>query len=945
MVFVVIVVAAAFFALSPLAGETFSGQIPWGSNSLLRSVTEAMSLWHVLESARGVEIKDIAFHIGAVLIALLAGFWFFFRKTEIHFQRHFRQPWFHALILLLLWVGMSFWSATWSSDPPSSISQATLYGFCVAWAAGLALTLRPPQIHAAHLAFCIMIAVAAGLCVWYYHERNPMHRPGFPVGNPATLSASILPGAMLTIAFLSTTAAHLWRAAPAGNAGRAAPVRVPPVVRIMLCATALLAMAWCIWLASSRSTLIGLVVAIGVLAFFRLRTRWRWAVLVGLLLLLVAAAFWFLALSSQDISMARGATIRYRLYTWRYASELWQRTPSIGQGAGAYPRLAGELSALDRALDPGAFLGEIVSHAHNEMFEVFAEIGLIGGVTWVGGMVATAYAALRALRFRRNSRAYWPSVAMLATFIGLLADSMFSAGMRLPGLPAIFWTVVGLIWADARAVAREHLASVTDVLDARERPRTLRTIGAGLACIGASASLAVAAWNNLLGVQAEARSVRAARSGNQTEVYQFPARAHLQLLDPVRRLLDRDRRVSALLRESAKAVVECLSGDTDRPPQATAPATRDAACTAADKALSAAHAEATELLRITRGWYRSAAYLAQVAELRVMLLRKTNDAAVAQWSRQAYAAWQKQRQWLPYDFQTLMRLTHYPATADAYAALLRDALRSDDLEPQAWRARLAEVAAIPGFATAIDRQLQSASPLTPESDLDLLVGRMIPETYRLAAAWEAQRRNWSSALDLSRTAVEMYQPMRVRFPTMASHALAELAEYQFLSDPGRAAEAVATLRESIAQLPEIQQQKYDDLARPFRETLATCLLAAGELQSAREMRAMALGPDAASDAELSQKLVELSAAFIRASREHRSIIARWLDLALQLQPDNFSAWSWTAWLAAEVGGWQTVDQVLVEARRAGLNEDQIDRIRRSLADFFGPASQPAVSPS
>lgn len=977
----VLALGAAFFALSPLAGETFPGQIPWRAGSALRWLTEAMSLGHLLESARGVEIKDVALHTAAALALLTAGISFLLRKTELHFDRHARQPWFHAFVLLLLWVAFSFWSASWSGSPDSAIAQATLYAFCLGWAAALAWTLRPPQLAAAETVLIVAATAASVLCAWYYHERNPMHRPGFPLGNPATLSAAILPGAMLALAHVANAVANVVRgrrldsahaaagSAPAGNdraerhadakpsvwrpptqaaAGSDATSRVragrmpalPPTLKAAFCAGALLAMAYCIWLASSRSTLIGLLVALSVFAFFRLARRWRWGVVGLLALLLAGAGFWFIALSSRDISMARGATIRYRLYTWRYAAELWQRRPSTGHGAGAYPRLAGDLAALDRALDPGAFLGEIISHAHNEMFEIFAEIGLVGGVTWVGGMVATAYAGLRILRFRRGGPRYWHAVALLAAFIGLLADAMFSAGMRLPGLPTVFWTIVGLIWANARATAREHLEGVADLLDSRDHPRTVRTTFAGAACIVAGLTLGWCGWMNLQGVRAEAESVRAARSHDAARVIEAASQAQALLLDPVRRLLAQDRSTAAHLQNARQATAECLA--VQRATSDTPQTESTQACAAAERVVDEVFERAAQLLRITSGWYRSAAYLAHAAELRAQLLRASGDPQAAKWSQRAHGAWQQQRRWLPYDFETLMRLTRYPTTADTYAGLLRDALRSDDLDMREWRARLAEAAATPEFATAVERQLQSAGPLTPASDLDLLVGGMAPETHRLAAAWDAQRQNWPAALAHTDEAVTLYQPMRARFPTLASQALAEHAEYEFASDPARATEAAATLRDALERLPEIQQQQYDDLARPFRESLSNHLLAAGDIEAAREMRALALGADSATNAALAQKLVDLSAVFIRSSPRHRPIIAQWLNRALELQGDHFGAWSWAAWLAAEHGGAAAVEQVLQEAKAAGLTEEQVARIGRSLAEFFAPTSAPRV---
>ena len=149
--------------------------------------------------------------------------------------------------------------------------------------------------------------------------------------------------------------------------------------------------------------------------------------------------------------MARGATIRFRYYAWRYAAELWSQslpTSVIGQGAGSYPRLAGQLSIRDRTLDPEAFPGELVEHAHNELFEVLTEIGLIGGVTFVGGWLATlaAGAALRRSVSDREKR--WLHAALVAGLMALIVDMFSWPALRLSGVPAIFYTLLGAVLGD-----------------------------------------------------------------------------------------------------------------------------------------------------------------------------------------------------------------------------------------------------------------------------------------------------------------------------------------------------------------------------------------------------------------------------------------------------------------------------------------------------------------
>ena len=150
----------------------------------------------------------------------------------------------------------------------------------------------------------------------------------------------------------------------------------------------------------------GLVVGIAGVLFLRARRRVRWCIAAGLLIVTLAGA-WYISAKEQDFTMARGATVRYRIYAWRYAAALWSQRPISGIGAGNYPRLAGIMSVGDRVLDPAAFMAEMVDHAHNELFEVFAEIGLVGGVTFVAGLLATIVAASALLRTNLSPERRW----------------------------------------------------------------------------------------------------------------------------------------------------------------------------------------------------------------------------------------------------------------------------------------------------------------------------------------------------------------------------------------------------------------------------------------------------------------------------------------------------------------------------------------------------------
>ena len=181
--------AAAFLLISPDPARTYPGNQPWSDISILRDITRVMALGGTVSSVRGTEIKDFALHLAAAAALLLLAV----RATVSGFRplqtRQGRGMWFFGQLLLIGWVALSALSAWWSTDAALSLAQAALYAFMLAWALGLAWTIDRREIVSLLTGLLLISAVAAVLCIWYFYERNPFHRPGFPVGDPNTLAA------------------------------------------------------------------------------------------------------------------------------------------------------------------------------------------------------------------------------------------------------------------------------------------------------------------------------------------------------------------------------------------------------------------------------------------------------------------------------------------------------------------------------------------------------------------------------------------------------------------------------------------------------------------------------------------------------------------------------------------------------------------------------------
>jgi hypothetical protein len=192
-------------------------------------------------------------------------------------------------------------------------------------------------------------------------------------------------------------------------------------------------------------------------------------------------------------------------------------------------------------------------------------------------------------------------------------------------------------------------------------------------------------------------------------------------------------------------------------------------------------------------------------------------------------------------------------------------------------------------------------------------------------------------------AAQLYAPMRARFPELYSRALAEQADYVLRGAPARAAEAVELLRQAIRALPVIQTQQYERMTHPYRRRLVTCLLAAGEEPEARQiaLRLVDEGQDADARQVLAASYVELATMFIRRPADQRPPVRDWLQAALRQLPADLVAWSWLAWLDAERSDADALRTTLRAAAEAGVPEEGLALIRRSLGQEFPGLQLPA----
>jgi O-antigen ligase/tetratricopeptide (TPR) repeat protein len=915
-----------FLLISPPLTGAVSGQRAWADGSLLHQIVDALGGWGVFPTARGVEIKDVIWHATAVLATVLLAIRAWFSTRHLNLSTTAREAWLAGQIMLIGWCALSLLSMAWSSEPWLSLGQATLYAYGVLWALAMGWTLERASLQRVGQVIQVTTAAMAVLTIWYYFERNPSHRPGFPIGNPGPLAAAMVPALLISLSIIATEG---WRRIMTGTWRDATSFWIS-----LICAVPV---SGAFILADALTAKVALIVGVGVLLWLSLSGKTRWIVAAIAAIAAISAVGYRFA-AGNDFSMARGASARLRLYTWRYAAELWQQRPMLGLGAGAYPRLANMRSLRDEQLDPAAFMGTWRNHAHNELFEIFTEIGLVGGVTFVGGQLATIMAALVVLRRRLTHEQRTLLTALLAAHLGLLVDSCGSVSLRLPGFPIVFFTLIGVLWAAGRwghrgDLAGDAIAGFLPTSLAAARWLRVRRALMAFGVVAIAAVLAAMAAMNALSLKREVQAYAAMAENFPQRAAQLAGEAEPWLLDPTRSILasELQTRAQTQVAKNVYTTAARAPGGLDALP----PQERDRLGGLIRQAFNAVDLFESRFPAIGEMQVLGA----ELAERLANVFAPIAPATAKEWRERAQVAWSTQRQLNKGDQRACLALTRYPALPAEYGVFLRDALRTSSPNDRAWLEALQRVVnrlSVNGVDQVVEALLQAAGPIDPRTDANTIIISMAPEAYRLGAAWWSFRGQHERALRLAGRAVELYRPIRDRFPTRVAITLAEQAEYAFRWQPRKAQAALELVDTAIAELPNIQAQLRRNLERPLREAQARYLIATGQGATAESLL-REWGWQ--SPAQIASVYLDTIRTVLRQPIANRPpTVIPWIEQVVSLQPTEPQAWGWLAWLMAESGHFDQTRQVFDDARRAGVSQDNITGLQRWLSTEF-PAYQ------
>jgi len=943
------------------------GAIEWHEESPLRAVVQTLCLNYQVPTIYAGTVKNYILGIGAGLAILcftiaigatkrngeaIAG-----RDAELpglpetagaepaqtHPKVH-TAPLIAAQALVGLYLLWSFASYRWSSAPELALGASTLLTIQFLWAFGIGNSLGPSAARIACQLFVGITAITAIVAIWYYEGRNPALRAKFPYGNPTFLAACLMPAILVTLSTLI------------GEVAQLVTDRRPKRLGIaLLLLGALAVILWALYLTGSRSPLVGLVFGLFGLAFFAVRGRRR-VIPVALAIGLSVAGWLYLSSASEAFSpTGRHLTLRLRTYAWSYAWQMFRENPLTGHGQGGFV-LAGDSHVVDDVLDDPRVFTTRIAHVHNEWLEVMADLGLIGIVLVTAVIVLTLRAGMIALAALPPPGIRWALLGLMGALIGLVVEECFSVGLRVSGVPTVFFTVIGLIWA----ISAYGMCGLPHHLS-KTRKRCLATTVIG----------GVLGFLTLATVQQDFRSARSAFrassaffTGDYDQAIELASAAPNQL-NPQRALTDLYRLGEAHLRR-AQRFQERARDRQARAHRTEQPDARllalsyedyqfsEGACQDGIHTLNQLIARAPGFLnhgRLAYWLYRTKAgnaaaqsdheaekALIQSAaeEIKRELLRQPFEPTLAAY----YALVSRYSADAPAGVEELVRVLARPLRHDrlteAYMDLLQDFARDPEFD-----GRLKPL--VEQASTRLMSQQDAGAPGDKKQE-------WAPETLRLAAAYYFAGGRYEEARELLLTVAPVYERLASEAPFGAASSLGELAICQFFADPTDPDSALASAQRALAIAPESLRGR--QLRAAIKGRMVDYHLSAGREDEATRLLAET-APSGVTDEDVQQQLGvhyrrmceamlgrrEADSPLRKAPTDLLPRLRSWAGRAIALNPGDPRAHFVTADLAFHSGDDVATVQHLQRALATGFSVDEVVRFL-TIAFEKKPGSQP-----
>ncbi len=829
MIFVVIATCfAVCFLNSPPPERTPDGAVPWADGSVLKALTDALAFDFSIPTPLGVGVKNLVFGIacgvGAIIVSL--GLFAASRSRERDFtlveDQPAEQPVSHlkkqidafqgAQVLLVLLLAMSFLSSLWSPMAELAIGGSTLLlGQCL-WVFAIRHGLNGRACRAAASGVAVVLTLTAALAVVYYYERNRTMRVGYPIGNPLFFAACLMPAVLICVCWIVPSLSALLRG------------RSRALICLGLCAGALVPLLWGTLLADPRSTYVGLAAGCVAIVFFALRGRGAKSAVVALTVVGVVIGYfaWL-----GPILEHRSETIRTRLHAWDYAAQLIELAPVVGHGQGGFALLGDSLTVQNVADDPRALHARL-SHAHSEWLETWVDLGSVGLVITLGCFALTFWAGVQALRRDSTRHQRWLLLGLLSSLVALITEECFDVALRVAGLPTIFYTVLGLTWA----VIGSGRSSGPPAAAPKGRAMVRGLLTACVAALGllvsTSALLDFQASRALYDFQEKLQQRQWAAA---TEDVEFARRYRLS---PSRKLTAYYTQAWCHLRIAEGAMQDFLvRAQAEADPQNSLPtepllSVGQEAVTQARRVLELVD----NLSRHTEQYYGTYRLAGGAFELMRRMALATGDRGRAeQYRKAALAALTKEHERQPHDAGLawhILELSGELSVAEV-VKLICPPMQYHQVDERYYQL-VQGLAGRPDFDAAFEPILTEALATLIVLPAGSAAVRYSAQKLRIAAWVAAGRREFADARAYARSALNLAEQERERFPIAYAIAHRELAHFTFLDDPTDPGAAVDIALKGMSLLPVSHEA--EPVKMRMRERLTLYYLAAGEEQAA-----------------------------------------------------------------------------------------------------------------
>ena len=404
-----------------------------------------------LTSIRWHGLQSVAVEVGGVvlLVGLLCRPWFKSALPSLFHAPTLRQVSLLCLHLLLLWT-----LASCVQDPNPFAVQSLLTlagGVLVLDTAALQTTDQRRLLFVVNaLSLAGVLVCGAGLVALGSTEAQSASGP---------LHDHQLFGAFMIIPLLLSGSASL--------GGGTQAQRLLSQAALLLCLAGL-------WESQDRSAWLGLAASGVVFAALAVLTAGpkagvkaaRRPAALSALLLVGAVSGMALLSPNRDAVLARLQTLahapssRYDSRVWR--EQVWAGTrqmiakhPLTGWGAGSFPPAHAPFTRTGHSADAVDAAGpSIEDEAHNSYLQLWAELGIIGLLLWLGALGAFLVFGVRALTlYPARSLQQWVLIGCLAAIAGQAVDALANPAWQFPQVALPLWIVFGLTAALSRPAA------------------------------------------------------------------------------------------------------------------------------------------------------------------------------------------------------------------------------------------------------------------------------------------------------------------------------------------------------------------------------------------------------------------------------------------------------------------------------------------------------------